>query len=70
MDVLTIRNAILCPGRNRQHKKCPVCGSYMIEKGNKLVCSQETCGYVETENNKKKTEYKNFLKMQIKSKKI
>ena len=28
-------------------KKCPVCGSYMIEKGNKLVCSQETCGYVE-----------------------
>ena len=29
-------------------KKCPVCGSYMIEKGNKLVCSQETCGYVET----------------------
>ena len=29
-------------------KKCPVCGSYMVEKGNKLVCSQETCGYVET----------------------
>ena len=28
-------------------KKCPVCGSYMVEKGNKLVCSQETCGYVE-----------------------
>ena len=28
-------------------KKCPVCGSYMSEKGNKLVCSQETCGYVE-----------------------
>ena len=29
------------------NKKCPVCGSYMVEKGNKLVCSQETCGYVE-----------------------
>ncbi len=28
-------------------KKCPVCGSYMVEKGNKIVCSQETCGYVE-----------------------
>ena len=27
--------------------KCPVCGSYMVEKGNKLVCSQETCSYVE-----------------------
>ena len=28
-------------------QKCPVCGSYMLEKGNKLLCSQETCGYVE-----------------------
>ena len=28
-------------------KVCPQCGSYMVEKGNKLVCSQETCGYVE-----------------------
>ena len=28
-------------------KKCPKCGNYMVEKGNKLVCSQETCGYVE-----------------------
>ena len=28
-------------------KKCPKCGSYMVEKGNKLLCSQETCGYVE-----------------------
>ena len=27
-------------------KKCPKCGSYMVEKGNKLVCSKETCGYV------------------------
>ena len=26
---------------------CPKCGSYMVEKGNKLVCSQENCGYVE-----------------------
>ena len=29
------------------NKKCPVCGSYMVEKGNKLACSQTTCGYVE-----------------------
>ena len=28
-------------------KRCPKCGEYMVEKGNKLVCSQETCGYVE-----------------------
>ena len=28
-------------------KKCPVCGNFMVEKGNKIVCSQETCGYVE-----------------------
>ena len=28
-------------------KKCPKCGGYMIEKGNKLVCADETCGYVE-----------------------
>lgn len=27
-------------------EKCPECGSYMVEKGNKLVCSNETCGYV------------------------
>ena len=28
-------------------KKCPVCGGYMLEKGNKLVCADEHCGYVE-----------------------
>ena len=33
-------------------KKCPKCGSYMIEKGNKLVCDDETCGYVEAKNDK------------------
>ena len=32
--------------------KCPKCGSYMVEKGNKLVCSQETCGYVEAKDEK------------------
>lgn len=38
-------------------KKCPRCKSYMVEKGNKLLCSDEQCGYVENienkENNKK-----------------
>lgn len=29
------------------NKKCPVCGSYMVEKGNKAVCAGENCGYVE-----------------------
>lgn len=27
-------------------EKCPRCGSYLLEKGNKLVCSGEQCGYV------------------------
>ncbi len=33
-------------------KKCPKCGGYMVEKGNKLVCANETCGYVENKNDK------------------
>ena len=33
-------------------KKCPKCGGYMIEKGSKLVCADETCGYVESKNDK------------------
>ena len=28
-------------------KKCPQCGGYMVEKGNKLVCADTSCGYVE-----------------------
>ena len=35
-------------------KKCPNCGGYMLEKGNKLVCADEQCGYVE--NMEKKNE--------------
>ena len=30
------------------NKKCPRCGGYMVEKGNKLVCGDEQCGYVES----------------------
>lgn len=26
-------------------QKCPKCGSYMVEKGNKLLCSNEQCGF-------------------------
>ncbi|MFT4007549.1 MAG: type I DNA topoisomerase [Lacrimispora sp.] len=26
-------------------QKCPKCGAYMVEKGNKLQCSNEQCGY-------------------------
>ena len=33
-------------------KKCPNCGGYMLEKGNKLVCADEQCGYVETKEKK------------------
>jgi len=28
-------------------KKCPKCGGYMVEKGNKLVCADEQCGFVQ-----------------------
>lgn len=28
-------------------KRCPRCGSYMVEKGKKIVCSAEGCGYSE-----------------------
>ena len=27
-------------------EKCPECGGYMVEKGNKLACADEKCGYV------------------------
>lgn len=27
-------------------EKCEKCGSYMLEKGNKLVCANESCGFV------------------------
>ena len=27
--------------------KCPKCGGYMVEKGNKLVCADTSCGFVE-----------------------
>ncbi|MCI8561785.1 MAG: type I DNA topoisomerase [Dorea sp.] len=39
-------------------KRCPRCGSYMIEKGNKLCCGNEQCGYVEnkSENSKEKAD--------------
>ena len=35
-------------------EKCPECGSYMVEKGNKLVCANEKCGYVASLKDKKK----------------
>ena len=28
-------------------KKCPRCGKMMLEKGNKLVCEDRECGYME-----------------------
>ncbi|MEI3228406.1 MAG: type I DNA topoisomerase [Lachnospiraceae bacterium] len=29
-------------------KPCPKCGGYMVEKGNKLACANEQCGYSES----------------------
>lgn len=28
-------------------KRCPKCGNMLLERGNKLVCADNTCGYVE-----------------------
>lgn len=33
-------------------KPCPRCGSYMVEKGNKLACSNGQCGYSEDQPSK------------------
>ena len=37
-------------------EKCPVCGGYMVEKGNKVMCADEKCGYVgnKSDNEEKK----------------
>ena len=32
-------------------KPCPNCGNFMVEKGNKLVCSDNSCGYSEDNKN-------------------
>ena len=44
MAARQIRTVILCPAE-ASTEKCPKCGSYMVEKGNKLLCANETCGY-------------------------
>lgn len=36
-------------------EKCAECGQIMLEKGNKLVCSNETCGYVMNKTNNPQT---------------
>ena len=28
-------------------ESCPECGSYMIERGKKIVCSNKSCGHIE-----------------------
>ena len=35
-------------------QKCPKCGQMMFEKGNKLLCSNESCGYIQTNKEKEK----------------
>ncbi|MDO5539193.1 MAG: type I DNA topoisomerase [Eubacteriales bacterium] len=35
-------------------QKCPQCGGYMLERGNKLMCADEQCGFVK--NNKSREE--------------
>ena len=39
-------------------EKCPKCGGIMVEKGNKLLCINEACGYIE--NNFKKNNCAKF----------
>ena len=37
-------------------EKCPKCGSYMVERGGKLVCGDEHCGYVKNKEKNEKQE--------------
>ena len=37
-------------------KKCPKCGGYMVEKGNKLACANEQCGHSENKPPKEEAE--------------
>ena len=57
--VRIIRNANSCHGRSRRRRSARECGGYMVEKGNKLVCADEKCGYVTTvdSNAKKELEF-------------
>ena len=34
-------------------EKCPECGGYMVEKGNKLVCADAQCGFVKEKEKEK-----------------
>lgn len=34
-------------------EKCPQCGGYMVEKGNKLVCADSQCGFVKEKEKQK-----------------
>ena len=36
-------------------KKCPRCGGYMVEKGNKLACADAQCGYSESKGMEKQS---------------
>lgn len=37
-------------------EKCPKCGGYMVEKGNKLACANEQCGHSENKPSKEEAE--------------
>ena len=47
MDVKIIRTVISCPGRNLPQRNVRNAEAYMVEKGNKLLCINEACGYIE-----------------------
>ena len=37
-------------------ERCPECGGLMVEKGNKLLCTNKECGYVKTKENRQQQE--------------
>ena len=45
-DVKIIRKCEFMSWQKPSTVKCEKCGSYMIEKGKKLVCSSKECGFV------------------------
>ena len=52
VDIVKIKNpsveivGIYTKAQDRIAVKCKECGSLMVEKGKKLVCTNEECGYV------------------------
>ena len=39
------------------NEKCPECGGMLLEKGNKLVCEHNECGYIKQKEKNNENQY-------------